>query len=210
MGKKLCLCALAAILAMTAWERGATAGSAPPAEGKKWALQFGVTQNLTLTALQAGEVSIKQCLSTVSALRYGLGVSYDWDSDSGKNDDFTGRLAIAYQRYVNPSDAAKCYWGFGPTLAHRYRYALESDARSYMERSLGDFGIGLAAMIGVEWFAMNVISLHAEYRLDTSYHWVKNTYEYKSPSGSISRSQNTYEAFDFRNSSVLFGLSVYF
>jgi hypothetical protein len=210
MGKKLCLCSLAVLLILALGGREAAAFEGTPAEGKNWAFLFGVTESFTLSNFENGEVSLKQCLSSASALRYSLGISYTYDTDSGENDDLGTRLSVMYQRYVNPNDATRFFWGVGPTVYYRYRYALESHSTSYLERSLWDFGLGVAGMAGVEWFATKVISLHAEYRLDTSYHWVEGAYEYKNPTGPINRTSYDYQEFDFHSSSVLFGLSVYF
>lgn len=204
------LSVLVAILGLTLAGRASAAEGAPPIEDKKWALQFGVIQDFQLGSFENGEVSLKQRLSDVSALRYGLGLSFDWTNENGKDSNLASRLSVFYQRYVNPKSAAAFYWGVGPGFSYAYTYRLMSDSNNFLERTFKDYGVALLGMVGVEWFATRVISFHAEYRADATYHFLKEADKAKLGSGALNRNEFRSSAFDIRNSGVLFGMSVYF
>jgi hypothetical protein len=180
----------------------------------KSALQFGIQSDLMLGSFKGGDISFKRRLSTKSALRYGVSLYYTGQNGSPRQGDrhsFSSGISVLYQRYVNPSSPAKFYWTMGPYAQFRYTYDLVSSDIAYTERTSRTIIGGILGSIGAEWFATDVISLHAEYRMIAVYEWYRSEIEDKD----IGKEplQRALERQYFTLSSrqeVLFGISVYF
>jgi hypothetical protein len=201
---------LVAVFCLAFAGKGAAADNGPPAEGKNWAIEFRIMENFQLASFESNEVSLKQRLTAASALRYALGFDYEWNNEGQKLDDISTHGSVLYQRYLNPENRARFYWGVGPGFAVAYSYRLNSTSTSFLERTLHDYRVGVLAMTGAECFVWKTISLHAEYREEAVYHWVNEVARVKGSGGSTTRSEFRFRTFDLRNSGVLFGLSVYF
>jgi hypothetical protein len=190
-------------------ERGAAS-----LEKYKSALQFGIQSDLVLGSFKGGDISFKRRLSPKSALRYGVSLYYTGEDVSPKQGDrhyFSSGISVLYQRYVNPSSPAKFYWTMGPYANLRYSYDLISSDIAYTERTSKTISGGILGSIGVEWFATDVISLHAEYRMKAAYEWYRSEIEDKNVGKEPL--QIAWERRYFTLSSreeVLFGISVYF
>lgn len=184
---------------------------ANPLDKNNWALQFGILSDLRLGAFESGDISFKQRLSPRSALRYGISIYYYYSGTNYERHDYWNDISVIYQRYVNPDATAKFYWGVGPYLHFEYEYHLYSREDRYNENIGEGWGVGLNGIGGVEWFVTDVISLHAEYRINAIYEWDGYRNERKEPDSEVRVATSELESFRFYNSrGVLFGLSVYF
>ena len=184
--------------------------NANPLDENKWALQFGIRQDLTLGAFESGDISFKQRLSPRSALRYGISLHYYYSGTNRELHDYRNEISVIYQRYVNPDAVAKFYWGTGPYLLCDCRYSLYSRDDRYDEQIEESWGVGLIGMGGIEWFVTRVISLHAEYRMSALYEWYGDRIERKAPDSDVRVHIAKRDSFQFSSGGVLFGLSVYF
>ena len=73
-----------------------------------------------------------------------------------------------------------------------------------------NFGLGMLGVTGVEWFATDVISFHAEYRLIIKYYWHSDYEEYRN-GNYVEISEDDYESVYVDGGSyVYFGISIYF
>ena len=180
--------------------QSAEADTSSVMEAGVWALQFRVLGNFTLGPFQGGGISAKYHTDARRAWRVGIeldGELSDTDSEdvfstsqtsSGnpgsssqnmnvESSDVTNfEAAIDAQRiwYAKESRDIFLYWGVGPRLSFRDRFAeafqtevdpqpptLQSDLLT--EQSLQQFGIGVTGVVGGEWFASKHISFSAEY-----------------------------------------------
>ena len=209
---------LAAILVCAALASPAAAERENSLRDGAWALQFSINGGdfFSLSSF-AGGVSVKHHFTPKSAIR--AGVSFDaagWtDSGSGaesESDDRGISLSTIYQRYVNPSADANLYWGVGPYV--RYDDLVQegqpSDSLTIVYEN-ESWATGLFVVLGVEWFAAKVISLHAEYEAAAGYRWTGQSSEYKRLGESPVRDVRESDGWNIRaGSAVRFGLSVYF
>jgi hypothetical protein len=204
------VCVAAAVICLGFAGQSTAADQNQPAGGKNWAIEFRILENLQLGPFESNEVSLKQRLSDASALRYALGLDYEWNNEGQKSDDISTHGSVLYQRYLNPENRARFYWGVGPGFAIAYSYRLDSGSISYIERNFHDYRAAILGMTGVECFVWKAVSIGAEYRDEAVYHWVQEVDYRQANGGPIQRSEYRYREFVLRNSGVLFGVSVYF
>ena len=180
-------------------------------EEHKWALQFGIQENLTLGSFHNGNISFKRQLSPKSAIRFGISIHYSYRSDRRTTHKYYNDLSVVYQRYINPRSRAKFYWGIGPYLMFSYYYTHDSNDTAYVEAIEKQFGAGAVGIGGIEWFATSSISFHAEYNINLIYRWMGDTRERGEAGSDPDVVSYSSALIDFGNlSSVRFGISVYF
>ena len=152
----------------------ANAQQAPPShslsEGAN-ALQFQVTNGLSLDSFYGTALSFKKQLSNARANRIGITFqnNYSWTTYPDSEQDSSGislnfALNYTWMNYVNPDHAVKFYYGYGPEISLSYRRA--SEFREIGGRSINKgarYGISGLAFTGIEWFFQSSLSLHAEY-----------------------------------------------
>lgn len=176
-----------------------------------WALQFSITsgQFFDLDSF-AGGVSLKRHFSTRSAVRAGLSASA---SDGGGSNGYSVGTEFIYQRYLRPEAEANAYWGVGPELDYSHRWTAQqvTDSLSVHNEST-QYSVGAKALLGVEWFASRVISLHAEYQVFWRHTHRETRRELTAlGSGTVVVDSQETESWEFLlNDLVRFGLSVYF
>lgn len=197
------------IIAMLPVSAFAADGELSPLAQNKWALQFGIERELDLVAFEYGTFSIKRQMNPRSALRFGFGFRYEKDNDT--NNSVYNSLVVLYQRYVTPDRPAKFYWGLGPVFRVSNRTSESTSNDNYYKSEITQIATGLFGAVGIEWFANNVISFHAEYRSFAQYNWRKIKSE-QQPAGEemVSGSSKTDNFEVNAESSVLFGMSIYF
>jgi hypothetical protein len=198
----------------------------------KYALQFQISENFTLSNFQGAILSGKYQLGKTSAVRLGISLNFDDSSldeqetiidtlnpnnESKKNSEgnsvgFT--VNSQYIAYLVSTNDVGFYIGSGPTFSFR-NYDTES---KYSYNSLDDrntsysddfYSIGLDAIAGVEWSFYKNMSLSAEYGIKFYYYhgtekWTAN-YEYATRTD-----ERTREGIELTANYVNFGISVYF
>jgi hypothetical protein len=207
-----------------------------------WALQFGISSNFTFTSFQGTTFSAKYQLSDKSAIRGGISIA--GSSSDGNNSAFglyadtsIGSLSnlksssssqsisfiLQYLWYVNPNGPIHFFVGIGPSVSYSYTQSSSSNPNnntSYLYTYISgssstQWGAGVAASIGGEWFLSQWFSLRAEYGESLQYRWGSSTsmYDYSSTyTGYVPRhfeNDGTSKGWSLANSAVSFGLNVY-
>ncbi len=197
-----------------------------------WALQFGISDNFTLTNFEGGSVSVKRHLTDSSAVRLGVTASASSnDSEYAEtalppdtlvsrhvSDGTQHRMSVSADYVAYPLLARRMNLFLGVGLVGSYSRSRGQtdvyDARfgaTERDSELDQWSVGISGSIGVEWFAAPSISFHAEYGGALRYYSNKQTSTMPWQSGSMSRKSVTSStATSFSLSSVRFGLSAYF
>ena len=209
-------------------------GSEPLSPGS-WSAQFQIDNNFTLTSFQGAVLSMKRHRSAGSAFRLGVtlrleAAGRDGTSTETRNDTLTSEVVdgsdsdtqsfqidIQYLIYPSPNSPAKLFLGFGPFgqfatgNSERVNF-LSSGVSSRVRSEFTNWAIGLSGLLGVEWFAANRISFHAEYGASVRYYESKSTRVAVFRTGDLFVQDNTNEskAVEFEAKRLLFGMSVYF
>ena len=184
--------------------------------GGAWAIQFAITGDFTLGEF-AGGVSLKRQFSSKSAVRIGLegrgATSTQEFSDSPFQAEVNGygvTFASFYQRYINPSAEANFYWGVGPLVGYDRTTRESRDDSVKVTSEDTSTALGLAGIVGIEWFATRVISFHAEYDATATFRREEEVNRLERTGFPTDEESRTREVWGFNSSNVRFGLSVYF
>ena len=179
-------------------------------ENDKWTLQFGISDNLTLSNFNGATLSVKRQFSDKSALRLGFKGKYNevrYDkSNYYKYQYFLFTADLIYMYYINPFDIIKIYGYAGAGFSREHIYDNGYSYDGFKNTSEYSFGPSLGA--GVEYFVFNSMSVFAEYNFDFRF-GKKDFYE----NGIISSANPIYKTLninEFTYDNVKFGLSVYF
>jgi hypothetical protein len=193
----------------------------------KWALQFAIDQNFSLTNFEGSIISIKKQFSEKRAIRLGLSLSFENNNgtsshisgfDTIPDTDFklTGYSVYATPTlmfYLNPRDAVNLYTGAGIILGGSYYWneAMQNlpDGYNYRYERSYSYGGGITGLLGVEFFPIKNLSILAEYFASFQYNHYSGHTIYDVP-GEYSVHNSKNNQFDFNGQQVNFGLSVYF
>jgi len=180
----------------------------------KFALQFQISENFTLTDFQGAILSGKYHLSNKSAIRIGFSMNFS-DSDGESNSTLFDSLVsnktntsslfgfginAQYSYYLQVWDVIGFYSGIGPFINYEYR---EITSENYSRGE--DIATGVDAIAGVEWSFIKFMSLSAEYGFQFYYFYRKSNNE-----GNNITSEATVTSWAFGADQVKFGISVYF
>jgi hypothetical protein len=180
----------------------------------KFALQFQISENFTLTDFQGAILSGKYHLSNRSAVRLGLSMKFS-DSDAEASfiefDSLLNNKTISsslfgfginaqYLYYLQVWDVIGFYSGIGPFINYEFR---EITSEDYSKGE--DLSIGLDAIAGVEWSFIKFMSFSAEYGFQFYYF-----YRTSNSKSNNSTSEATVKSWIFSADQVKFGISVYF
>ncbi|MBS1513825.1 MAG: hypothetical protein JSS63_02260 [Bacteroidetes bacterium] len=196
-------------------------------EAGKWALQFTIDQNFTLSNFEGSIASVKKQFSPRSALR--LGLSLDFGRSNSKENDFiyndtlnpqyskrfyfSAFIYPTYLIYVNPNSPVNLYFGGGFTLGGSYRWheseQSEEEGSYYAWEKTYSYGGGITGTVGVEFFPIKNFSILAEYFVSLQYANEVSSTVYTSPSNYQKR-EVTSDYVEFFGKRVNFGLAVYF
>lgn len=192
----------------------------------KFALQFQINENFTLTNFQGTTFSGKYHLGKKSAIRAGLSLFFDdssFDRESTYNDNDTlsyveksdnnsiGLTIITqYVYYLVRTDDIGFYLASGPTFGfgHSEGETKLSISDSTVEKGTGstdNFNAGLDAIIGVEWSFHKDMTLSAEYGI--KFYYTHQTSEFETTSR---KDKRTNESIRLTPNYINFGISVYF
>jgi hypothetical protein len=151
---------------------GADVSLASEASNKQthnWAISFAIGGDFTLAPHEGSGVSIVRRLSERYCLRLSEGMNFQHlkvtGKAVGKTLDFENAVSLVCLGYINQYNRARFYWGAGPQLYYNYSKD-ESDLRT---RATKSWGVGLIGLLGIEVFATDYLSLHAEYRSVAGY-----------------------------------------
>jgi hypothetical protein len=190
----------------------------------KFALQFQISENFTLTNFQGATLSGKYHLGKRSAVRLGLSLNFD-DSDSDREINLSDTLHInenaqnnsigftissQYLYYLVRTDDIGFYLGTGPTIgfgnSESEFKSVSFDSTINTGSGSGDsFTIGLDAILGVEWSFHKDMTLSAEYGMKFYY-----THRNEKLDSTESKYERTIDSYRITQNYVNFGISVYF
>ncbi len=203
----------------------------------KWALQFQITENFTLSNFDGMAFSGKFHFTDNSAIRTGVDFStYSSDSEysnesvlpdtsifsdeSMERGETNIRINLQYLHYANLSNSISMFIGAGVSFLGSPAYQRNVNNENNLEKiSFSNSGYGADLIIGVEWFVRSNIGISAEYNSGYLYRKSKTTftlYEEDNINDEINEENylqqrtitNTYSSFS--NHRVKFGVSVYF
>jgi hypothetical protein len=190
----------------------------------KFALQFQISENFTLTNFQGATLSGKYQLGKRSALRLGISLFFDdssWDRESIVRDTInyvenikTNSIGFTinsqYLSYLVVRDDVGFYLGTGPTISFgnsksESEYEI-SDSNVEKGSGSGDvYTLGFDVIAGVEWSFHKDMTLSAEYGIKFYY-----TNQTSKSESTIRKEERTNETFRLTYNYINFGLSVYF
>ena len=170
-----------------------------------------------------------------SALR--LGVHYRWRHQNESRDqeffsETDGELAgfreaeSSYWRlaadllwigYPAPGKLVNLYWGLGPSGGYSSGKSVLQDRREgpvpYASSSTSTedaWFVGGTALLGIEWFAIEKVSLYMEYRASVEYSSLSGEDERQGNTGDRIVENKDRESWGTNSSAVLVGLAAYF
>ncbi len=213
-----------------------------------WALQFGIDRYFTLTSFQGSTIGAKYQLSETNAIRGGITIGGSTNNGSNTISGATNTIdlgsvpgnsssksvafnfIIQYVWYMNSNKPVHFYAGLGPMVTCSYSKNSVTSNRINISGSDGYWmrqqyeskyiqqAIGAAAVVGVEWFACQWLSLHADYNEGIQYQWGSSSNnDYEFPLSDSSLNPTTYKldssgsskGWVLNNLGVSFGLNIY-
>ena len=195
----------------------------------RFALQFQITENFSLSSFQGTIFSGKYNFSPKSAFRTGLSINFgDSESDESssrtdtnlvnngedKHNSFNITLKTQYIYNMIITDNIGFFIGGGPFLEYT---DVESESKWNNNQSNGSrtyssniIGFGMDLINGVEWMFTENMSLSAEYGIKFKYltSEEKRTSIVSIGNGEIQESNN--KVFSITGNHINFGITVYF
>lgn len=196
----------------------------------KWALQFQIGNNFTLSSFEGSTISLVRNLSQNSKLRFGISVDGEIKNvekniiqgancELGNNEMYFSST-LHYIKDLKKNSKIFPYAGIGPIFSF---YNQNKNKKTKVEcgttktsYDLKEYGLGISAVFGTEWFLTSNISLLAEYNSSILYNKTKTTSITKRKTISAKNYTQTDKniiktnSFSIDPASVKFGLSVYF
>jgi hypothetical protein len=190
----------------------------------KFALQFQINENFSLSNYQGSVLSGKYHFSRRDAIRLGLEINFgdseseaeinnldtnivDQSTDDSNNFGFT--INSQYIHYIRGTNDIFFFGGIGPFFKYfnqtRKRELVINEVELSSESEINSFRAGIDLIVGVEWWFHKDMSLSAEYGLKFSY--LSSNNKLKDDSREI-ESKNT--AFNISGNHINFGITVYF
>ena len=190
----------------------------------KFALQFQINENFSLSDFQGTTLSGKYHLGKRSAIRLGLNVSFD-DSDieresiirdtinyfeSSNVNGVSININSQYLNYLVAANDIGFYLGAGPSVGFGHsegesKYEITDSTVEKGSGSSNNFTLGFDLIAGVEWSFYKNMTLSAEYGI--AFYYTNRAEKSESTSRNDER---TTKIFRLTAKSVNFGLSVYF
>ncbi len=194
---------------------------------ERFALQFQIDQNFTLSNFQGSVFSGKYNFNKNLAVRVGLsimGSSSDNTTDNfydntleenSKTDQsvFSTKIATQLLYYLARFNDVSFYLGGGPFYhywnATNENNTLRNDMPIFSKTERTMKGFGVESVLGVEWFVKDNISLSSEYGFE--FRSTDREEKNENRTNEISNNNNLNgSSVAFNASTVKFGLSVYF
>lgn len=198
-------------------------------QGGRWAVQFQVGSNFTLSSFEGAAVYLKSQFSRRLALRMGAGVNGTNEEQKLKYQELGGTsesdiptksnsinvtITTKLLYYFNPKSKLNVYLGLGPVGNYSYTYDESFNSGisvvNYFESKY--WSGGLNGILGCEFFPLQFLSFTAEYSVTGTYgkgtnnntkrdYYTKEIREYY---------DIEYTELKLTGNTVRFGLSLYF
>lgn len=186
----------------------------------KYALQFQITQNFSLSSFQGSIISGKYNFSENDAVRLGISINSNTQDNNGLNTynnqsqkysnintSVVNNYSIMVQYIKNNYylSGINFYYGGGPNIGYYYSESNYKDISQNNRAIERQWNYGINAIAGVEWYFINNMSLSAEYGI------LFNHFEDVKANTQINvGSESKTNGFQVNAYSVRFGLAVYF
>jgi len=190
----------------------------------KFALQFQITDNFTLSDFQGTILSGKYHFSKRDAIRLGLMLEFaDYeleseisrldtiDTDESKENASSIGFTInaQYIRYLTITNNIALFCGTGPFINffdNTSERIITLEGIEYLRKSTRTgYTVGLDILIGTEWWFHKQMSLSAEYGLKFSYRSSEDNY-----SDDVTEATANITSFFVTDNNIKFGITVYF
>ena len=190
----------------------------------KFALQFQINDNFSLSDFQGAVISGKYHFSKRDAIRLGLEIILsDADSETKLNNldtnqvdqsiDETNNFGFTvnsqYIHYIRGTDNISLFGGIGPFFQYykstRNRKLDVEGIETLANSENKNYSFGIDLLVGVEWWFHKYMSLSAEYGLKFYYLYSKSTFEDDTKKG-----ESKYTAYNISGNHINFGITVYF
>lgn len=206
----------------------------------KYALQFAISNNFTLSSFQGGVFSGKYFFSDNSSIRLGVSVGSSTDEDETTQNSLSSQNNISITTEANTDE--KVYF-YGINLQYIYNLKTTKDILFYtgvgpffrisnnekesngsripdsysmnstISRNQKQTSIGAELICGIEWFVKSNISISAEYGAAFSYSHAKideTRFESDSNVSTTKSASSTRNTYLINASNINFGVSFYF
>jgi hypothetical protein len=190
----------------------------------KFALQFQITDNFTLSSFQGTVISGKYHFSKRDAIRLGLEIilgdsesetivnnldtnTVDQSVEDTNNFGFT--INSQYIHYIRGTDDISLFGGIGPYFRYykstRNRELIVDEIKTLSESENENYSIGLDLLVGVEWWFHKYMSLSAEYGLKFFYLFSKSNFK-----DDFREAESEQKSYNISGNHINFGITVYF
>lgn len=192
----------------------------------KFALQFQISSNFTLSHFQGSTFSGKYHLGDRSAIRVGVSTQINNSEDdisASEIDSFyvhpsytnsfdyqTYSVNLQYLNYLTTMEDVGFFIGAGPYVSYAFSKQDIDTANVfdfYSSSTSTQWNFGAELLAGVEWMFNNKMTLSAEYGVRAYYLTSESTQDVTYLGKNISSKR---KGFNLMPSSIKFGLSVYF
>jgi hypothetical protein len=179
-----------------------------------WSLQFGVSQNFTLTQFQGATISVKRHYSPNSALRAGIttNLSHNVQKDLRTKsevdvNEFGINVSMEYLHYFTPGRRVTAFVGSGPYFGLNLRtQEVPPTGNDGYHLTYKEWSLGANLLFGAEWFVTHGIALFAEY--DISLGYASKVNKTADPLHGLTGQTESY-GYSLTSRGVRMGLSVY-
>jgi hypothetical protein len=193
------------------------------------AIQFGISWIFTLDRFQDATLAYQRSISPDVAWRTSVGIELDYEDgeysleyqardsvDVARDQlEWAHAVSVASEWLWYRGDNVSVFFGGGPRLSYStsqddyWRYSIEDTEWTRDRTQRREFGGGAQGCLGVQWVAVEWLTIHAEYAARAIYfHRVS---ENKREDETSTRTETTIvDGLMFDSLGVRFGLSVYF
>ncbi|GMR25468.1 MAG: hypothetical protein BMS9Abin39_0768 [Ignavibacteria bacterium] len=190
----------------------------------KFALQFQINENFSLSNFQGTTLSGKYHFSARDAVRLGLSLSFS-DSDGEvssnaldtinvitntiDNSSYGITVNTQYIRYIKGTDDISFFAGGGPFIDYSTSTSngeiREKQPVEKYKSTRDSYSLGMNLLLGVEWWFHKYMSLSAEYGMKFMYRYRKTINEL-----GVVRRELSEKNFRISANIINFGITVYF
>lgn len=181
-----------------------------------WALQFSVLDDFRLGSFEGSILSIKRHSSAHSAFRLGVSGSLSGSDQSSADSTaflvdhvFTDvNLRLQYVHYPRPGSDVNLFLAVGPEFGLHRLSATEDQGVNERKTKDRSWSAGIEGLLGVEWFPIRMVGVHAEYGVKVAFSTNTLSHEFSDPA--ITDVEVESDRWVFAGTGVAFGASVYF
>jgi hypothetical protein len=209
-----------------------------PVSPNSWALQFRISPNFQLSTFQGATLGGKYHLTSATAIRGGIGITYvDQAANSetktytgpsllpnfgvGSTDNYSHSISVIgqYLWYFPGHRQFVFFCGSGPIYSYssgfgKVKSFSGTNQTGEQKQRFHGWAIGIANAVGIEWFASERFSLHAELGFSFYYSESRTIISQlqfpQTPTSLSTENINTQKNWRWMNDGAVLGLSLYF